>query len=131
MIRFFREQKLLAVLLMTSLLVIIAGAIMIQYSNSITEPAEAARQEQKAQDVVGAMTAVASMAGQELQNSQASEAKAIPVGDVIPQESLDHVAALNGRIPEVGSNDWCEVMMVKKASEWTKEEQDTFAKHCL
>lgn len=131
MIRFFREQKLLAVLLMTSLLVIIAGAIMIQYSNSITEPAEAARQEQKAQVVVGAMTAVASMAGQELQNSQASEAKAIPVGDVIPQESLDHVAALNGRIPEVGSNDWCEVMMVKKASEWTKEEQDTFAKHCL
>ncbi|QEY14410.1 DUF3012 domain-containing protein [Cellvibrio sp. KY-YJ-3] len=53
------------------------------------------------------------------------------VGDIKPQESLDRVAALNGRIPEVGSDDWCEVMMVKDAKDWTEDEQSLFAKHCL
>lgn len=129
MIQFFREQKLLAILLLVSLLVIIAGVIMIQYSKSLTSSNE--EEEKKAQAVVGAMTSVANMAGQKLQDTQVAPTQTIPVSDVTPQESLDHVAALNGRVPEVGSNDWCEVMMVKSANDWTKEEQEIFAKNCL
>ncbi len=131
MFRFFREQKLLAALMLVSLLVIIVGIIMISYSNTSARQNEVIVQDQKEQAVVGAMTSIANMAGQELHDTKVSPAQDVPVGDVIPQESLDHVAKLNGRVPDVGSNDWCEVMMVKSAKEWTTEEQEIFAKNCL
>lgn len=132
MIRFFREQKFLATLLVLSFLVILAGLIMIQYSNK--KAAETAFEEQEAQQVqttIDTMNVIAGIAEQELQESASNEAPVNPVGDVKPQESLDRVAALNGRVPEVGSDDWCEVMMVKDADAWTKEEQDIFAQRCL
>ena len=130
MIQFFRDQKLLAALLLVSVLVIIAGVIMIQYTENNAPTSEILTQEQQAQSVVETMTAIANIAGEELQASQVSVAEPA-VGDNIPQSSLDHVAALNGVVPDVGSNDWCEVMMVKKSNEWTKEEQEIFARHCI
>ena len=130
MIQFFREQKLLAVLLLVSVLVIIAGVIMIQYAENNAQSSETLTQEQQAQSVVETMTAMANIADQELQASQDDVAQPA-IGDNIPQSSIDHVAALNGVVPDVGSNDWCEVMMVKKSNEWTKEEQEIFAKNCL
>lgn len=135
MIQFFREQKLLTALLLVSILVIIAGLIMIQYSENIDTPSELnvqapSVQEQNAQAVVNTMTAIAGMAEQQLNEPQALP-ESPAMGDNIPQSSIDHVAALNGRTPEVGSNDWCEVMMVKKANEWTEEEQALFAKNCI
>lgn len=135
MIQFFREQKLLTVLLLVSAVVIIAGLFMIQYSKNIDSSPELtvqvpSVQEQNAQAVVDTMTAIAGMAEQQLNEPQTS-AESPVMSDNIPQSSIDHVAALNGRTPEVGSNDWCEVMMVKKANEWTKEEQALFAKNCI
>lgn len=135
MIQFFREQKLLTVLLLVSAVVIIAGLIMIQYSKNIDSSPELtvqvpSVQEQNAQAVVDTMTAIAGMAEQQLNEPQTS-AESPVMSDNIPQSSIDHVAALNGRTPDVGSNDWCEVMMVKKANEWTKEEQALFAKNCI
>lgn len=132
MIRFFREQKFLATLLVLSFLVILAGLIMIQYTNKkAAETAVAAQEAQQVQTTIDTMNVIAGIAEQELQESASNEAPVNPVGDVKPQESLDRVAALNGRIPEVGSDDWCEVMMVKDADAWTKEEQDIFAQRCL
>ena len=135
MIQFFREQKLLTALLLVSVLVIITGLIMIQFSNKNESAATSGQSEQaapqiNAQSVVDTMTVIANMADQQLQETQASN-NAPLMGDNIPQSSIDHVAALNGRTPEVGSNDWCEVMMVKKADEWTKEEQAIFAQKCI
>lgn len=132
MIRFLREQKFLATLLALSFLVIIAGLIMIQYTNNkAAETAVAAQEAQQVQTTIDTMTVIAGIAEQELQESASNEAPVNPVGDVKPQESLDRVTALNGRVPEVGSDDWCEVMMVKDADAWTKEEQDIFAQRCL
>lgn len=135
MIQFFREQKLLTALLLVSILVIIAGLIMIEYSKNIDDVAGLDVQmphgeEQSAQTIVDTMTAIAGIAEQQLSKPQASSESPV-MGDNIPQASIDHVAALNGRTPEVGSNDWCEVMMVKKANEWTEEEQALFAKNCI
>jgi hypothetical protein len=132
MIRFFREQKFLATVLVLSLLVIIAGLVMIQYSNKkAAETAVAGQEAKKVQATIDTMSVIAGIAEQELQESAAKEAAVNPVADVTPQESLDRVAALNGRIPDVGSDDWCEVMMVKDADAWTKEEQEIFAQRCL
>ena len=130
MIQFFREQKLLTVLLLVSILVIIAGVIMIQFTENNAQSSEVVVQDQQAQAALETMTAIANIAGQELQGSQSPAAQSA-LGDNIPQSSLDHVAALNGVVPDVGSNDWCEVMMVKKSNEWTTEEQEIFAKNCL
>ena len=130
MIQFFREQKLLAVLLLVSILVIIAGVIMIKYTQSNAQSGDVNSDSLQTQSVVATMTAIADIADQELQASQDSAVQPA-MGDNIPQSSLDYVAALNGVVPDVGSNDWCEVMMVKKSSEWTKEEQEIFAKNCI
>lgn len=130
MIQFFREQKLLAALLLLSILVIIAGVIMIQYTQSNAQSGDVNSDSLQTQSVVATMTAIADIADQELQASQDSAVQPA-MGDNIPQSSLDHVAALNGVVPDVGSNDWCEVMMVKKSSEWTAEEQEIFAKNCI
>lgn len=135
MIQFFREQKLLAALLLVSILVILAGLIMIQYSKNIEGSAsskveEAAVEDKETQALVDTMAVIATMADQKLQETQAPS-DSPSMGDNIPQSSIDHVAALNGRVPEVGSNDWCEVMMVKKANEWTEEEKVIFAQNCI
>lgn len=132
MIRFFREQKFLATVLVLSFLVILAGLIMIQYTNrKAAETAVAAQEAEQVQTTIDTMNVIAGLAEQELQESASNEARVNPVGDVKPQESLDRVAALNGRIPEVGSDDWCEVMMVKDAKDWTTDEQSLFAKNCI
>lgn len=55
----------------------------------------------------------------------------VPIEDIIPAESVAKVKALNGKIPEAGSDDWCELMMTKDGKTWTQEEQSQFAQHCI
>lgn len=132
MIRFFREQKIVTALLVLSILIILAGLIMVHHTNKkAAEAAIAAEQTARAQATVDTMNTIAGLAEQELQESKADQASQNSIADVKPQASLDHVEALNGRIPDAGSEDWCEVMMVKDADAWTEEEQKIFAKNCL
>jgi uncharacterized protein HemX len=130
MMSFFREQKLLASVLILSLLVLGMGLFMIQ----LTKEQPTAETEQQFTDdqekTVAVMNLMAEVAEQELK-TQKGQSSMQGVMDVKPQESIDRVAALNGRVPEVGSDDWCEVMMVKDAKDWTLDEQSLFAKHCL
>lgn len=126
---FFREQKLLAALLVISLLVLVAGLVMIQLSHKqAVQKDDAMVEDQK--KTIATMNLIADMAEQGLQEQQ-NQPAVQGIGDIKPHESLDRVAALNGRIPDIGSDDWCEVMMVKDASDWTTDEQAIFAKHCL
>lgn len=130
MIRFFREQKILTALLVLSFLVIVAGLLMVNYTNKNISTV-AAQEVEQVQGTVSAMHTIARIAEEELQASKVTAAEVGSFGDIKPQESLDRVAALNGRIPDVGTDDWCEVMMVKDANAWTKEEQALFAQHCI
>lgn len=130
---FVREQKLLVVLLLLSILVLIAGVVMIQVSKKDShEQADTLVQDvDKNQQTMATMNAIAQMAEQNLTDEKLVSLPAAGVGDIKPQESIDRVAALNGRVPEVGSDDWCEVMMIKDANAWTLEEKQLFAQHCL
>lgn len=130
MMSLFREQKLLATLLIFSVVVLGVGLFMIQSINKTPEQqTEQLADEQ--QKTIAAMNLMAEIAEQELKAQQSSQQPVKTVGDIKPQESLDRVAALNGRVPEIGTDDWCEVMMVKDAKDWTLDEQSLFAKHCL
>lgn len=130
MISLFREQKFLVILLILSVLVLGLGLFMIQSTNKKSEQ-QTKQLVNEQEKTVAAMNLVAEIAQQELKAQQSNQQMVQTVGDIKPQESLDRVAALNGRIPEVGSDDWCEVMMVKDAKDWTEDEQSLFAKHCL
>lgn len=123
MMNFFREQKLLAALLVGSLLVLLLGVVLIVYSKN------AANEAAQAQATVQRLNTIASSASEQLQ--QTVVYSDVPITDVKPEDSVAKVSALNGRVPEVGSDDWCEVMMVKDAKDWTKEEQSLFAKNCI
>ncbi|WP_225318368.1 DUF3012 domain-containing protein [Cellvibrio sp. KY-YJ-3] len=130
MMSLFREQKFLVILLILSVLVLGLGLFMIQSTNKKSEQ-QTEQLVNEQEKTVAAMNLVAEIAQQELKAQQSNQQMVQTVGDIKPQESLDRVAALNGRIPEVGSDDWCEVMMVKDAKDWTEDEQSLFAKHCL
>lgn len=123
MMSFFREQKLITALLFGSLLVLLIGVGLIIYSKN------AAKEAAQAQASVQRLNAIANDADKQLQETIVYSD--VPITDVKPEDSIAKVSALNGRVPEVGSDDWCEVMMVKDAKDWTKEEQSIFAKNCI
>lgn len=123
MMTFFREQKLLTALLVGSLLVLLLGVGLIIYSKN------AAKEAAQAEATVQRLNTIANSASEQLQ--QTVVYSDVPITDVKPEDSIAKVSALNGRTPEVGSADWCEVMMVKDAKDWTKEEQSLFAKNCI
>lgn len=134
MMSFFREQKLLVALLLISLLVLGAGIFMIQITEEQAQQhteQQAVQQLDEQAKAVAAMNLMADIAEQELKGQQQPQPAVQGIADIKPQESIDRVAALNGRVPDVGSDDWCEVMMVKDAKDWTVDEQSLFAKHCL
>jgi|GEM_PF-2477183 len=123
MMTFFREQKLLAVLLVGSLLVLLLGVGLIIYSKN------AAKEAAQAEATVQRLNTIAKSASEQLKETVVYSD--VPITDVKPEDSIAKVSALNGRTPEVGSDDWCEVMMIKDAKDWTKEEQLLFAKNCI
>ncbi len=123
MMTFFREQKLIAALLFGSVLVLLLGIGLILYSEN------SAKDVAKTTTSVQRLNAIAEDASQQLQQTIAHPD--VPISDVKPEESIARVSALNGRIPDIGSDDWCEVMMVKNAKDWTEEEQSIFAKNCI
>ena len=135
MMSLFREQKLLVVLLLISLLVLGAGVFMIQITEEQAQQhteQQAVQQLDEQEKAIAAMNLMADIAEKELKAQQQQPQSVVQgVSDIKPQESIDRVAALNGRVPDVGSDDWCEVMMVKDAKDWTVDEQSLFAKHCL
>jgi hypothetical protein len=123
MMTFFREQKLLAALLLGSLLVLLLGVGLIVYSKN------AAKEAAQAEATVQRLTTIANSASEELKETVVYSD--VPITDVKPEDSVAKVSALNGRTPELGSDDWCEVMMVKDAKDWTTDEQTLFAKNCI
>ena len=123
MLNFFREQKLITALLFGSLLVLVLGVGLIVHSNN------AAKEAAQAEATLQRLTSIANSASEQLKETVVYAD--VPITDVKPEDSIAKVAALNGRTPEVGSADWCEVMMVKDAKDWTKDEQSLFAKNCI
>lgn len=123
MLNFFREQKLLASLLLGSLLVLLLGVGLVIYSKN------AAKEAAQAEATLQRLNTIANNASEQLQ--QTVVYSDVPIADMKPQNSIAKVSALNGRTPEVGSDDWCEVMMIKDAKDWSKEEQSLFAKNCI
>lgn len=115
-----REHKWLVVLMVLSITVIALGVFMIHQSNSKSRSEQAQ---------IDRLNKIATQAAEELQKTVAYPD--VPIPDVIPPESVAKVKAMNGKDPEAGTEDWCELMMTKESKEWTSEEQGVFAQHCI
>lgn len=124
MLTFYRHNKLVVSLLAASLVVVCIGAITVSYFNRQAQQAVLAHEQ------VQRISAMATHAEQQLQSTLVN-ASGDALEDVIPADSVARVAAINEREVIVGSADWCETRMVKPAAEWTLEDQQTFAKHCI
>ncbi len=124
MLTFCRNNKLVVSLFAASLLIVCIGAITVSYFN------HQAQQTVQANEQVQQISGIALQAEQQLQATQVN-GSGDAIADVIPAASVARVAAINEREVIVGSADWCETRMVKPADEWTLEDQQTFAKHCI
>jgi predicted negative regulator of RcsB-dependent stress response len=123
MLNFFRQNKLIAALFLISFLMILLGVSLLQYSKWQME------QQSQAQAQLQTLNNIANEAHAQLLQTVAHPD--VPITDVIPADSVAKVAAMEDKNPAPGTADWCEVMMVKPSREWTSDEQQTFAKHCI
>ncbi len=121
---FIREHKTLVILMVLSVLVIVAGLWMVQSAN----------QQQQQQADIDRLGRLADQAHNELQKTRVYSdvpiADMVPA-DIVPADSLQKVQAMAGKVPELGSEAWCELMMVKEADTWTEAEQALFAQRCI
>lgn len=89
------------------------------------------KQQTAEQDALKQFELVAAQAAAELKATTSVESGPPARIDLIPESSKQKVANMKNKNPSVGSDDWCELMMVKPDVDWTKEEQGIFAKNCL
>lgn len=122
-----REHKLLLILVVISLLVIVAGVLVIKKSNRAAE--NQAQQQAQQQAQIHSLNKIAEQAQAQLVATAANTD--VPIEDVKPEASVARAKALEGKTPDVGSDDWCELMMAKNADDWTEEERSQFAQHCI
>ncbi len=123
MLKFLRENKLVAALIIGSFVVILIGLGLIIYSN------QQAFMHAKEQSQIETLNKIALDA--EAQLKQTVVHLDVPITDVIPSDSVNKVSAMENKNPPAGTADWCEVMMVKPSKEWSTDEQQIFAKNCI
>lgn len=131
-----------------SILVIIVGVLMIKHANEqavvyeqmkkqeeqqkqSNEQSNKPQQSEEADATVKQLELIAAQAEAELKASQSTESGPPAKMDFVSDETREKVANMVDKNPEQGTEDWCEVMMVKPDANWTKEEQGIFAKNCL
>jgi hypothetical protein len=132
LVDFFHANKLICALLVASMLVLLAGIIMINITNSTAPQTASPVEAPTAAEQLAAYQSLANNAAAELETSRAAAAGAkVTIGDMKPEFYAQQVAALNGEKAEVGSEGWCALMMIKDADDWTKSEHQLFAQHCL
>lgn len=120
----WKEQKWTLILLMTSIIVLAVGVVMVVTKAN-------APVKQSVDDVsrtFDVMSQIAASAEAELQGTTDVNAG---LNIDVPQEVKDRVSALDGKISEQGSEEWCDWMMLKASPEWTETEQQLFAQSCL
>lgn len=125
---FIRENKLISALFIISFIVILFGVALVIYSNQ--QAVNRAKEQAQAETLkVETLNKIALEA--EAQLLQTVVHPDVPITDVIPEDSLSKVSAMENKNPEPGTADWCEVMMVKPSKEWSTDEQQIFAKNCI
>ena len=122
-----------------SILVIAIGVWMVKhaneqaliYSQQTAEKAVAQPVDKSDQEIIQQFQQLAASAEEELAASKADGSQPPKNMDIIPDESKQKVDQMANKNPELGSEDWCELLMVKPVKDWSQYDQTNFAKHRL
>jgi Protein of unknown function (DUF3012) len=125
------SKYFMAIVIGLSILVIIVGILMIKQANEQALIHAEKQKSQEANITLEQFELIATQAAAELKASQSTESGPPAKMDFASDATREKVANMTNKNPEQGTEDWCELMMVKPDAEWTKEEQGIFAKHCL
>jgi hypothetical protein len=118
-----------------SILVIIIGVLMVKHANEQalihSQQSTEKQVDNSDQEIIQQFQQLAASAEAELAASKVDGSQSPKNMDIIPDESKQKVERMSNKNPELGSEDWCELLMVKPGKDWSQEDQANFAKHCL
>lgn len=121
-----------------SILVIIVGVLMVKHANDraavyADKQKQLVEQQPSQEDdvLIKELELIAKQAEAELKASQSADSGLPAKMDFTTDENRKKVADMKNKNPAQGTEDWCELMMVKPDADWTEAEQGIFAKNCL
>lgn len=132
------SKYFLSTIIGLSILVIIIGVLMVKRANEQT--AVYAEQQKQSADQQGSQEddamiqefeLIAKQAEATLKASRSPDSGLPAKMDFTTDENRKKVADMKNKTPVQGTEDWCEVMMIKPDADWTEAEQGIFAKNCL
>ncbi len=132
------SKYFLTIVVGLSILVIIIGVLMVKHANHQAmihaEQKKLAIEQQGLQEddkLINQFQLIAAQAEVELKASQSNQSGPPAKMDFTSEITRKKVAEMTDKNPIQGTEDWCDLMMVKADADWTKEEQGIFAKNCL
>lgn len=135
LIAVLNSKYFLASVIGLSVVVIVIGVFIVKHANEQalihSQQTAVTPVEDSSQEIVQQFQQLAASAQTELAASKAGVTQLPEAMDLIPDASKEKVERMTNKNPELGSEDWCEILMVKPSSDWSKDDQANFAKHCL
>ena len=140
MLAILNSKYFLAAVIGLSVIVIIVGVLMVKNANEqaiiYAEQQKIAAQkiateQEPTDDLVKQLEQLAASAQADLEASKSRDSQLPKDLDFVPEVSKQKVNAMVNKNPDIGSEDWCELLMVKPGKEWSEQDHRDFAKHCL
>jgi Protein of unknown function (DUF3012) len=138
LLEILNSKYFLSTVIGLSILVLVVGVLMVKHANEqavvFAEQQKRLLEQPKPQEedeFLKRLELIAAQAEAELTASQSTESGPPAKMDFTSDATRKRVADMINKNPAQGTEDWCEIMMVKADADWTKEEQEIFAKNCL
>lgn len=135
------SKYFLTVVIGLSIVVIIIGLLIVKRANEqavvYAEKQKALAlqkssvEEEPAATIVNQLERLAASAQAELEASKPSATKPPENLDFVSEERRKKVAQMTNKDPEIGSEDWCELLMIRPGKDWSEQDHRDFAQHCL
>lgn len=129
------SKYFLACIIALSVLVIIVGVLMVKHANEqaliYSQQAKEQTASRSDQEIIQQFHQLAASAEAELAASKVDASKMPENMDPIPDASKQKVETMLDKNPSIGSEDWCELLMVKPGKDWSQDDQANFAQYCL
>lgn len=134
-IGFFRRNLLLSVALGSSLLLLAVGLVLISNAPAITNDSAAVSADTLAKDEaafdIPPLPEIDQNPPADLPSLQAALTEmsngVMPTGQSFTPEVIAEALAT----VDVGSETWCDILLIKNDVDWTEDETTQFAQHCI
>lgn len=136
MIKFLSSTKFLIAVMVLSVITIFAGFALVKYHESgyeqqATEQASSSvTAEGLSDDEQAQLMGIAEEAETLLRETLSAHQGPVAL-ELSKQHKLELEEKYKDNLPEVGSDEWCDYMMIKPNEDWTDQDKGNFAKNCI